>query len=425
MFGKFPRSGRALVPVAAALALCGWAATAPVATAAPRAATQAASQAAVVTAAPGDPGPPGDDFYVPPSPLPDGKPGDVLRWRPAKAGPPGARALADAWQVMYLSTTALGERNAVTGTVLVPKGADPATAPIVGFGPGTSGPAFRCAPSKFIDQGAFYEQAALNGMLKAGYAVAVTDYEGYKPTPKTTYMSGKAMGPALMDGVRAAQRLPAAKLSPDAPVVFRGYSQGGGAAMWAGQLQPEYAPELKLTAVVGGGVPADLTLVSLPLNGKLGFGFLAYALIGLDNAYPDLKLDSYFNDAGRAAFAAMQKDTCTLELITEYQGKRTTDYLTKSPFLDKPWLARVAENKLGGTAIKVPVFHYHGTEDDIVAFPQDKALRDKYCALGVSDTWKTYPVGHITGVARGNADALAFIADRLAGKPATPNCEET
>ena len=45
-----------------------------------------------------------DSFYQPPSPLPAGLPGDIVSWREAKAGPPRARELAHAWQVMYLSS---------------------------------------------------------------------------------------------------------------------------------------------------------------------------------------------------------------------------------------------------------------------------------------------------------------------------------
>jgi hypothetical protein len=74
----------------------------------------------------------------------------------------------------------------------------------------------------------------------------------------------------VIDVVRAAQRLPDARLSPDAKVVFRGYSQGAGASMRAGEPQPDYAPELNLVGVVGGGVPADLVQVALPLDGKKG-----------------------------------------------------------------------------------------------------------------------------------------------------------
>ena len=113
---------------------------------------QSPAEAAVVkAAAPALPGPSGDAFYEPPSPLPAGEPGDVIRWRPTVA--PLNALNANAWQVMYLSTNALGERHAVTGTILTPKFADTAKAPIVGYAVGTQGPAFKCTPSKAIERG--------------------------------------------------------------------------------------------------------------------------------------------------------------------------------------------------------------------------------------------------------------------------------
>nr|WP_042197469.1 lipase family protein [Kibdelosporangium sp. MJ126-NF4]CEL22978.1 Triacylglycerol lipase precursor [Kibdelosporangium sp. MJ126-NF4]CTQ90117.1 Triacylglycerol lipase precursor (EC 3.1.1.3) [Kibdelosporangium sp. MJ126-NF4] len=383
--------------------------------------TVAAAPAAAVDPAPG---PADDSFYVPPNPLPPGAPGDVIRWRPSLVGPAKTpvNSTVNAWQVMYRSTDALGQPNAVTGTVMVPKRVDPATTPVVSLASGTQGPAFRCAPSKMIDAGAFYEQPAVNDMLTAGYAVAVTDYEGYKPDPKTTYVVGQSMGHAVIDAVRAAQRLPETKLSASAKVAFRGYSQGGGAAMWAGEQQPAYAPELNLVGVVGGGVPADLTQVALQLDGKRGFGLLMYSLTGLDTAYPDLKLDTYLNDAGRALVNEIRADACTMELLVRYKDKKLLDYTTTSPVLTPPWLARVEENKLGKTAIKVPVLQYHATQDDLVDYSQAQSLRDTYCAKGVHLTWKTQATDHITLVYHGNADAKAFIADRIAAKPATTTC---
>ncbi|MGH3519719.1 MAG: lipase family protein [Haloechinothrix sp.] len=376
-------------------------------------------------AAPADPLPSGaaetdDDFYVPPSPLPDGEPGDIIRSRPSKVGWPSANA--DAWQVMFLSTSALGGRTAMTGMVLVPKGIEPGQVPIVAFGPGTQGPAFRCTPSRMISSGAFYEQSGLNDLLRNGYAVAVPDYEGYQPEPRTTYVVGKAMGSAIIDSVRAAQRLPEANLSADAKVAFRGYSQGGGAAAWAGELQPGYAPELNLVGVAAGGIPADLVQVALQLDGSDGFGVMAYALIGLDHAYPELKLDSYLNDEGRQAFAEMEESACALELLTDYAGKRIRDYTEKSPLLEKPWVDRYAENKLGSTPPEVPIFQYHATQDELVQFSQAKTLRDTYCEQGVDLTWKTFDKGHIDVVYHGNADVLAFINDRMEGAPAASNC---
>ncbi|GAA4524597.1 lipase family protein [Amycolatopsis samaneae] len=365
-------------------------------------------------------GPFDDSFYTPPSPLPAGKPGDVLRWRASKAGP--RKDSVNAWQVMYLSTDGRGKPDAVTGTVLVPKNADPAAAPIVAFAPGTHGPAFGCAPSSMIDMGAFYEQPGVDDLLDAGYAVTVTDYEGYHQDPKTTYVAGRSEGPAVIDSVRAAQRLAETKLSPGAKVVFRGYSQGGGAAAWAGQLQPSYAPEVNLVGVAAGGVPADLVQVTLQLDGKFGFGVFAYALVGLDNAYPELKLDSFLSDNGRAKLKEMQQSACTFELLTTYANQKIADYTTSAGYVKPEWIARLNENKLGGAPIRVPVFHYHAIQDQLVQFAQDDAMHKAYCAAGVKEIWKTYDTDHITAVYTANADVLAFVKDRVAGTPATSNC---
>jgi dienelactone hydrolase len=371
-----------------------------------------------------------DDFYIPPATLPDGAPGDIVRSQAAVAGPSTSQEIANAWTVMYRSTDALKQPVAMTGTVLVPKDVDPATAPLVGFAPGTQGVSFDCAPSKMIERGAFYEQAIVKEMLEAGYAVAIPDYEGYHPQPRATYMNGLSMGSALLDVVRAAQRLPEAGLSDDAPVVLRGYSQGGGASMWAGQLQPTYAPEMKLRGVVGGGVPANLSLVALPLNGKAGFGLMAIALIGLDNAYPELNLESYLNDAGKQAFAAMSGGDCAFDLLTKYAGKTLADYTTTNPLSKADWLTRVSENTLGSTKIEVPVFQFHGTTDGLVAFGQADSLHQQYCGKGVKLQWKTYDTSslgdtaasHISPISWSNEDSLTFIADRLAGEPAPTNC---
>ncbi|MDT0307969.1 lipase family protein [Streptomyces sp. DSM 44917] len=364
-------------------------------------------------------------FYTPPSPLPAGEPGDIIRARESSAGPAFTRNLGTAWQVMYLSTDAVGEPVAVTGTVIIPNDAeDPASLPIVGMGPGTHGPAFWCAPSNHIANEWFYEQNAVNDMLQAGYAVAITDYEGYHPDPDSTYMVGRSMGPALINAVRAAQRLPEAGLNPEAQVAFRGYSQGGAAAMWAGQLAPEYAPELNVAGVVGGGVPADLVQVALPLEGQRGMGVLLYALLGLDNAYPELDLDSFLTDQGRTAFAEMNESSCVADLLTDYVGTSVSDFTTSPPFLDATWQERLAENRLGGEAISVPVLQYHIVNDNLVGYRQAQTLRTNLCSAGTELTWEPIEARgeHIDGVLYGNDEAIDFLNARFAGEAASSNC---
>lgn len=372
-----------------------------------------------------------DSFYVPPVPLPAGSPGDIIRWRSAQAGPPSARALAEAWQLMYLSTDGLGNPMAVSGTLLVPKGLPTQGMPIIAIAPGTAGPAFRCAPSRMINKGAYYEQPAINDMLASGYAVAVTDYVGYHPEPSTTYIIGRSMGAAVLDIVRAAQRMPAVSLSSNAPVMFRGYSQGGAAAMWAGQMIDSYAPELDLRGVVAGGVPANLAQVALPLNGQEGFGVLLYALLGQDNLYPELSLDPYLNASGKQAVEDMVSDMCILELLQDFQGLSLADVTDINP-LTGPRLERIAENQLGNGTINVPVYQYHEMEDGLVAFGQAKDLRNLYCAKGVELTWvpmdtqgSSGVIRHINLVYRGNPGVNQFLEQVLSGTSPQPNCAET
>ncbi|WP_424185338.1 lipase family protein [Actinokineospora sp. G85] len=370
--------------------------------------------------APAQPSPAGDPFYLPPDPLPQGSPGDVIRWRPSVAA---LNALnANAWQVMYLSTNALGERVAVTGTVMTPRfGAAKA---VVGYAVGTQGPAFKCTPSKTIERGTLYDQPAINDNISAGFAVAVTDYEGYAPgaANRPTYMVGQSMGNAVIDSVRAAQRLPAAQLKADAKVVFQGYSQGGGGSLWAAEKQPAYAPELNLVGAAAGGVPADLTEVAKGLDGYLGFGFLAFAALGLDSAYPELGLDSYLNDTGRKELGAAKDNACVLELLANYPFKKISDYTTSNPLDDPKWQARLAENKLGQNPPRVPVFQYHAAFDEIVNTPQGDALHKSYCASGVKVQWNTYVAEHLSGIFAGNADASTWIKNRVEGKAAPSNC---
>src|SRR2546421_127935 len=99
----------------------------------------------------------------------------------------------------------LGVSLAALGVVAASPPAGAAAAPIVGYAVGTQGPAFKCTASKAMERGTLYDQPAVNDSLSSGYAVAVTDYEGYSPTTVPTYITGQSMGPAVIDSVRAAQ----------------------------------------------------------------------------------------------------------------------------------------------------------------------------------------------------------------------------
>jgi hypothetical protein len=94
--------------------------------------------------------------------------------------------------------------------------------------------------------------------------VLVTDYQG----PDDAYGAGRMAGHAVLDGIRAAERLGSTGLAGSAtPVGMWGYSGGGLATGWAAELQPSYAPELQVRGVASGGTPADLKAAAATIDG--------------------------------------------------------------------------------------------------------------------------------------------------------------
>jgi cephalosporin-C deacetylase-like acetyl esterase len=149
---------------------------------------------------------------------------------------------------MYRSTDTHDRPIAITGTVVTPTTpwSGMGQRPIVSYAVGTQGVGDDCAPSKSMAARFEYEGPFIAGLLARGYGVVVTDYEGLGTPVVHTYVNRASQGHAVLDAIRAAQRLPEASLPDAGPVAIAGYSQGGGASASAAELQPRDAPELKL-----------------------------------------------------------------------------------------------------------------------------------------------------------------------------------
>ncbi|MGH9297655.1 MAG: lipase family protein, partial [Acidimicrobiales bacterium] len=192
-----------------------------------------------------------NSFYSPPSPLPSGAHGHVIRSRrgcdyldPAKQ----AAAPAKVWNILYKSTNARGQQIAVSGTILVPTTAwsGKGPRPIVAYATGTQGWGDQCAPSREMAGGSYDENFAVQYLLQQGWAVAVTDYPGLGTPGNELYAVNKAEGYAVLDVLLAAKALRADALSSKAPTAIEGYSQGGGAAAFAAEEAPSYAAGMHL-----------------------------------------------------------------------------------------------------------------------------------------------------------------------------------
>ncbi|HEX6967781.1 MAG TPA: alpha/beta fold hydrolase [Micromonosporaceae bacterium] len=388
-----------------------------------------ATLAATVAAAPAHAG---GGFYDTPASLPPNN-GDIIRAEPFTfyLDPLKViRAPGSAYRIMYRSTDRTGTPIAVTGSVLVPttQWTGGGARPIVAYAVGTQGLGDQCAPSRQMAAGTEYEGVFISGLLARGYAVVVADYQGLGTEGEHTYMSREVTGRAVLDSIRAAQRLTLANLPADGPVAVTGYSQGGQAASAAAELAASYAPELRLKGVVAGAVPADLTRTAQNLDGSLYFAFLGYALAGLSASY-DIDTAPYLNATGERVLADL-KGQCTAESLLKYpfvrsstlteDGRPVTDHLGAEPFKSV-----LAEQVIGahGRRPNVPTLVTHSMLDDVIPYDVGKAMAKRWCNSGAK-VWFSANVAptHVGGALDSYPESFAFLEARFAGLPALSNC---
>jgi pimeloyl-ACP methyl ester carboxylesterase len=217
-------------------------------------------------AGPPDNAPPGDAFYTPPGLPANGQHGDPVYQRPLD-NPTAALTDGGNWLVLYRSQDVHGNPIATSGIIALPATPPPSGGyPVVSWAHGTVGVASLCAPSR--DQPGSqahpmnaYPQTLLNALLRQGYAVTMTDYEGLGTTDRThPYLLGESEAHAVLDIVRNARSLFGSRISGRFAIV--GHSQGGQAALFTAHHAPDWTPELDLVGVAA-IAPANhpLTLV--------------------------------------------------------------------------------------------------------------------------------------------------------------------
>lgn len=389
------------------------------------------------------------DFYQPPPTLPV-EAGDVVRAEPLPLTWQVGERPATATRIMYRSNDTHGSPNAVTGVYFDPAlpWAGPGPRPLVSMAPGTQGQGDQCAPSRTIGPVlqftppsgviASYEAVFVGALLSRGIAVVLTDYEGLGTPGAHTYVNRAAEAHAVLDAARAAKRLSGTGITPDGPVAFWGYSQGGGASAAAVELAPEYAPELDVRGAFAGAPPADLAVTLDRIDGASLFGAIGYTLNGIAQAYPESRpmIDAALNDRGRQMLADVQ-DQCVGETRLQYGMQRSSAFTESGEPLSTvlgryPLAAELfAEQRIGDRTPAAPVLIQAGIHDDTVPFGQARRLADDWCAKGVTVQFSENPVPPIspgTGINHalpyplGLPESLTWITDRFSGVPAPGNC---
>jgi pimeloyl-ACP methyl ester carboxylesterase len=366
------------------------------------------------------PEPAADPFYVPPAGYETATPGTILRTRSVTVTALGVPVPVQSTQMLVRSSDAHGRPAAVVSTLMVPQSAyaGPGTRPLLSYQPATDSLGDQCNPSYTLRTGTEKELPLISSGLSRGWAVVVTDYQG----PRNAFGAGRMAGHAVLDGIRAAERLPSTGLAGVAtPVGLWGYSGGGLATGWAAQLQPSYAPELAVRGVASGGTPADLEAAGRQIDGGPFSGLLLLAAVGLSREYAELL--TLLNDGGRA-MADRIGDMCLAEATLSYPFRRLNEFTTPPDPLGTPVAQTVLnDNEMGGARPSAPVYLYHSRFDQLIPYASAQALKSSWCRLGArvqlyTDVLSEHNVLAVTGAPA----AVSYLGARFAGTPAPSNC---
>jgi pimeloyl-ACP methyl ester carboxylesterase len=363
-------------------------------------------------------GPKGLAFYKPPKDIP--KRHGALIWA-RKAG--GLVPLADARftkLVLYSSRTPQGAKDAVSGSVSVPKGKPPKGGwPVITWAHGTTGVADICAPSRDYagspaNTGESYINGDLSAWLRAGYAVVRTDYEGLGTPGRHPYLIGTSEGRSVLDIVAAARQLDP-KISKR--YLIAGHSQGGQAALFAAGLASSWQPKLKLRGTVAFAPAshiADQESLLPALTTPSALTALAATIVyGAATQSSAIHPSQLFSDPVLQFYPLLDSQCLSRLAAPDELGGIPPSQLERSGAdlsALRPVLA--AMNPLVKTS--APILIPQG-ESDTTVFPfYTNKIKDELIANGDQVTYKTYPgVDHVGVVTAGEADALSFFQAQL------------
>ena len=354
-----------------------------------------------------------EDFYEVPDDIADLEPGTLIRYAEAKATEKGVLH-----RVMYVSRSLQGEPIAVTGLVGVPTAPAPEEGrPILGYAHWTTGLADECAPSRMLDGGT---QGILDLFMGRGMLVAATDYEGLGTPGLHPYLVGESEGRGVLDAVRASDDLPGADAGTK--VVVAGHSQGGHAALFAAEVAEEWAPELDVRGAAAGAPPSEFRLLSKTVGDGSSLGYLAMIAAGINAANPEAELGDILTDDAVDLLDVVDNE-CTGGVLNAFAGKPVDEVIAADPASIPEWERAIEAIDPGQIKTDVPLFVFHGSDDELVPARGSELLLQRLCGLGQTIERKEYPgQSHGGVVVAALGDLMAWLEGRLAGDPAPTSC---
>lgn len=329
---------------------------------------------------------------------------------------------AQASRIRYRSRALDGRDITVSGALLVPSGKAPRGGwPVVGWAHGTSGIIDDCAPSTIHNANGKidlygYAPVILARFVSAGFAVAATDYEGLGTPGEHPFLIADSAGRSIIDAVHAARQA-APQLSRSWFAV--GHSQGGHAAIAAGELAATWGRGLDFRGSVGIAPVTDVgAMYNYGSPGPNERGFYLLVLTGLQSLHPDLRLADYLGAQAQQMVPKIHQECMAtmLPFFSQNFGDRLTDYQFTPQSPDafqrpQPWLdaQSMPSRRAAG-----PLLLLQGDRDEFMkAHLTRQAVRNAR-AFGTSAEFRLYQGSdHISVLFDAGPDVLRWMSTHL------------
>jgi pimeloyl-ACP methyl ester carboxylesterase len=293
---------------------------------------------------------------------------------------------------------------------------------------GTTGLADACAPSTDLPPSRAFPPNELALIAPAPpvepWLLVQTDYEGLGTPGRHPYLVGESEGRAVIDAARAATQLPGADASRS--IAIAGYSQGGHAALWAGEVASSWAPELEVIGVFSGAPGADLdwSLITTADTQDLPTrrAILLATIAGHHAAYPDTDPTTVLTELGQQRLELLD-ELCVAEFVAAVANDDPRAMLRPEGI--GVWAEILSRSNAGQHRIAAPVLIIYGDEDTAFPLPAREAMIDRMCGIEGNVIERRVISGSHNSASRpAFAAGIAWLNQRAAGQDPTDECPQ-
>jgi pimeloyl-ACP methyl ester carboxylesterase len=224
----------------------------------------------------------------------------------------------------------------------------------------------------------------------------------------------------VLDAARAARHVDGAGAGPT--VVVAGHSQGGHAAVFAGEVARRYAPHLDVRGVAAlAPAEADQMFSATETRPDMQ-GFVAMAAEGVRAAFPTADVDAVLTPKAVTTLRELDGTACLTTTVAEFLDRNVTA-LRADPNSVPSVRAALRRSIPARTRTTVPLAVYQGGQDQLVLPDATAAFVDRACARGDRVTARVYPdANHGTVLDVAAPELLQWLDDRVAGTPPVTTC---